>query len=95
MAQELLHFCVVSQEADIKRIRAVQKNKAQTQIAAALEEMLPQLANADAAMNMGLAKSLAKIAQRLQALGALTRGQAGEVFHYFRVKRERLFQAIP
>jgi hypothetical protein len=82
-----------SQKPDVQTVRTILKNKAQRQVGPAFEQVCAQFANAQPAVEVGLAENIAQIAQGLKTLRAVNLLQRAEAFDHLRINRERFFQA--
>jgi hypothetical protein len=68
--QQRLHLIVISQEADEQFRWPVLKDKTQGNIATTLEDLISQLTDSEAAVDVRPAEGVRQLAQRQQALSS-------------------------
>ena len=91
--KQRLHFIVAAQECNKEISRPVLEDEAQREAAAIFEQLCAQLANADAAVGVGLAEAFGKLAQCEQALYFLALGQFPQPLQHARGNGERPSQS--
>ena len=72
---------MVAQKRNVQFFAPVLENEPEIAVTATLEKLVPQLADTEAAMDMGLAKTIDEITERQEALYSLRLGKISQAMN--------------
>lgn len=90
--QFVANLVVVAQKPHFHRVVQVEKQEVAVSVAAALKQVFPQLADADAAVDMRPAKGFGQVQQRRLSLIPLSPRQVGQPAENRRLNDEELYR---